>query len=83
MNESADFFNGLSRLHTTPLGEERIMRNLGMSGSAKDLVKTICQHINGDNAGITRKGKNWYVEVGSARFTINASSFTIITAHRI
>ena len=32
---------------------------------------------------IYRKGKNWYIENGAIKITINASSYTIITAHII
>ena len=34
-------------------------------------------------AVINRVGKNWYIEVNNCRITVNASSYTIITAHRI
>jgi hypothetical protein len=30
---------------------------------------------------IARKGKNWYVHTGDSVITINAHSYTIITAH--
>ncbi|MCQ2593467.1 MAG: DUF3781 domain-containing protein [Treponema sp.] len=31
---------------------------------------------------ISRKGKNWYVDIGSGIITVNAYSYTIITAHK-
>ena len=31
---------------------------------------------------VTKKGKNYYVESDGCRITVNASSFTIITAHK-
>ena len=31
---------------------------------------------------ITRKGKNWYITVEGCIITVNAHSFTIITAHK-
>ncbi|MCI9514313.1 MAG: DUF3781 domain-containing protein [Oscillospiraceae bacterium] len=30
---------------------------------------------------IERAGKNWYILVGCVRITVNAYSYTIITAH--
>ena len=38
--------------------------------------------ITAENAEITRKGKNWYVSVDGCIITVNAYSYTIITAHR-
>ena len=34
------------------------------------------------NAVIGRQGKNWYVSVDGCVITVNAGSYTIITAHR-
>lgn len=39
-----------------------------------------CKNKIVSNAQITRKGKN-YVDVDNIIITVNASSFTIITAH--
>ncbi|KMZ53344.1 hypothetical protein HMPREF0980_02587 [Dorea sp. D27] len=33
-------------------------------------------------ASATRKGKNWYVRIDGCILTINASSYTIITAQK-
>ncbi len=33
------------------------------------------------NAKISRKGKNYYIEADGCIITVNASSYTIITAH--
>lgn len=71
----------IDNLHTTPLGEERIRRNLGISGS--DVIEFCRELILDDLANINRKGKNWYVEVNGIRLTINAHSNTIITAHKL
>lgn len=46
-------------------------------------VATWCKDkIKSAHASITRKGKNWYVNVDDIIITINAHSYTIITAHR-
>lgn len=70
------------RLRTTPMGEERIRRNLMLSENI-DAVKFCRNFILDDNAVYERKGKNWYITTGHVRITVNAGSLTIITAHQI
>ena len=31
---------------------------------------------------ITRNGKNWYISIDACKITVNAHSYTIITAHK-
>ncbi len=70
----------LDKLHTTELGVVRIKRNLSLD---TDLVVEWCKaEIRSPRAGITRKGKNWYVDIDGCVITVNANSWTIITAHR-
>lgn len=73
----------VQKLHTTLLGEERIKRNLNFEGCEVDIVKLMCDMILDDSSKFERKGKNWYVTSGHCRITVNSSSLTIITAHRI
>lgn len=70
------------RLHTTPLGEERIRKNLRLSDNI-DAVSFCRNFILDDCATYERKGKNWYITAGHVRITVNAGSLTIITAHQI
>lgn len=77
MNE---LFKELGRLHTTPMGEERIRKNLNLE--TEDVVAWCREKILSRDAEIARQGKNWYVTVGEGVLTVNASSLTIITAHR-
>ncbi len=72
----------ITGLHTTPLGAERIRRNLDLEDSI-DVVNFCRAFILEDFAKFERKGKNWYVNSGHIRITINANSNTIITAHKI
>ncbi len=69
----------LDKLHTTPLGIERIRRNLSLDTS--DVVAW-CKTKTESADYIARKGKNWYVHTPDAVITINAYSYTIITAHK-
>lgn len=70
----------LNKLHTTELGAIRIRRNLSLD--IEDVVLWCQTKIKSDNAVITRKGKNWYVNVDGCIITVNAYSYTIITAHK-
>ena len=67
------------KIHTTELGVERIKRNLDLQ--TDDVVGWCKQKIKQADE-ITRKGKNWYVSVDNCVITINAHSYTIITAHK-
>ena len=69
----------LYKLHTTPMGVERIKRNLSID---TDPVQWCMNAILCPDAVIERKGKNYYIKAKSAVITVNAYSFTIITAHR-
>jgi hypothetical protein len=72
--------SNLNQLHTTDLGVERIRKNLRLD--ADDVVGWCREKIKAANANITKKGKNWYIIVDSCEITVNAHSYTIITAHR-
>jgi hypothetical protein len=58
----------------------RIKRNLSLD--IDDVVEWCKNKISSKNANITRKGKNWYITVEGCIITVNAHSFTIITAHK-
>ena len=68
-------------LHTTPMGINRIRRNLRLGDAVKDVDTWCREKIMDSNAVITRQGKNWYVKIDGCIITVNAYSFTIITAH--
>jgi hypothetical protein len=78
MNE---LIRNIGLLHTTELGVERIKRNLGLT--TDDAVNWCKQKISDTNSVIFRKGKNWYVNTRNCVITVNAHSYTIITAHKI
>jgi len=74
-----DLLTNLDKVHTTELGEIRIKRNLNLE--IEDAVNWCIQKTEHADS-IVRKGKNWYVYAGNAAITINAHSYTIITAHK-
>ncbi|MCI8483674.1 MAG: DUF3781 domain-containing protein [Lachnospiraceae bacterium] len=41
------------------------------------------EQILDETAKIERTGKNWYVMVKGCKITVNAHSYTIITAHTL
>ena len=73
--------SSLDRLKTTELGVVRIKRNLSLD--TDDVVKWCCEEITKPTATIMRRGKNWYVRIDGCEITINAYSYTIITAHKV
>lgn len=76
--EENELLGNIGLLHTTPMGAERICRNLGIEGDAVEYCR---EKILSPQARISREGKNWYVALGNCVITVNASSYTIITAH--
>ncbi len=80
MKTDNELLKNLDKLHTTELGVERIKRNLSLD--TDDVVEWCKTKINSANAVIIRNGKNWYVNVDKCILTVNAYSYTIITAHK-
>jgi hypothetical protein len=79
MKKDNDLLNNIERMRSTELGILRIKRNLELE--TKDLVDWCKRKIKqADN--IYKKGKNWYVSFENYIITINANSYTIITAHK-
>ena len=72
--------NNLDKVHTTEMGVDRIKRNIDVD--VEDVVPYCIDKIKQENAVIERKGKNYYVSVDGIIITVNASSYTIITAHK-
>lgn len=81
MNENNELILNLDKLHTTDLGVERIRKNLRLE--EEDVVGWCRKEILKPNADIIRKGKNWYISVVECVITVNAYSYTIITAHKL
>jgi hypothetical protein len=74
-----DLLSNIDKIHTTELGIVRIKRNLSIE--TDDVVKW-CKHQIQYADDIVRRGKNWYAYVGNAIITVNAHSYTVITAHK-
>ena len=70
----------LENLHTTTLGAERIRRNV--SPNAEDIIAWCRARITAPDAVVERRGKNCYITSGGCTLTVNARSYTVITAHK-
>lgn len=70
----------IEKLHTTSLGVTRIKKNLSLD--TDEVVNWCKSKIKSGEAYITRNGKNWYISVDNCIITVNAYSYTIITAHK-
>lgn len=71
--------DNIDKIHTTEMGIDRIKRNLKLN--TDDVVGYCESLIMNKNCHIYRQGKNWYCEIDNVRLTVNAYSYTIITAH--
>ena len=76
-----ELIKNIDKLHTTEMGIERIKRNLAIQ--TNDVVKWCRTKILDNGAVITGKVKNWYIRIDNCEITVNAHSYTIITAHKI
>jgi intein-encoded DNA endonuclease-like protein len=75
-----DLLKNIDKLHTTELGIIRIKKNLELN---TDDVVNWCKKKTKNADDIVKNGKNWYVYIGDNVITINAKSYTIITAHKV
>ena len=75
------FIENIDKLHTTEMGKARIKRNLQIE--TEDVVQWCRTRILDKNALIERAGKNWHITMDNCRITVNAHSYTIITAHKV
>ncbi len=75
-----DLIRHIDRLYATELGAARIKRNLQLE--TDDVVRWCREQILA-SPSIERIGKNWYVTTEEYRLTINADSYTVITARRL
>lgn len=82
METAKILLSNIDRLHTTEMGIDRIRNNLRLS-DADDVVEYCKSRIMSKNCVIYKQGKNWYCEIEGIKITVNAHSYTIITAHRM
>ena len=71
----------LDEIHNTELGIKRIYRNIGLYDTEILTEIEDALTIHSYDTTVIRKGKNYYVRYRDVEYTINASSYTVITAH--
>lgn len=76
-----DLLLNIDKIHTTELGKERIIKNLNLCIPLENAVDFCMSKIKDPKCKLTRLGKNWYCKIDNIIITINAYSYTIITAH--
>ena len=76
-----DLIENIDKLHTTEMGVKRIKRNCQIE--TDDVVQWSKVRILDTAASTERTGKNWYIVLGDYKITVNAHSYTIITAHKV
>lgn len=81
MDNNEILMSNLDKVHTTEMGINRIKRNLALD--VNDVVEWCKIKIKDKNSSIIRKGKNWYINIDNYIITVNAHSYTIITAHLV
>ncbi len=74
-----ELLKGISKLHTTEMGIDRIKRNLNINC---DVIEFCKNKILNNNCNVCKCGKNYYCEIDNIIITINSYSYTIITAHK-
>lgn len=93
---TSELLENLEKLHTTKLGVVRIKRNLGLKtddviGWCKNTILSTAKNIENEKSDgndgksankIFRQGKNWYIKTDGCTITVNAHSYTVITAHK-
>ena len=77
---NSELIKNIDKLHTTELGAVRIKRNLSLD--CDDAVSWCRDRILSPEAVTERRGKNWYITIDGCIITVNAYSYTIITAHK-
>ena len=73
----------LDEIHTTPMGYKRIKKHLPGTLDHEGIISLCKEKILDKNSHLYQKGKNRYCEIEGIIITINAHSYTIITAHQL
>lgn len=79
MQDQQILLDHIDKIHTTEMGVNRIKKNLKLN--TDDVVKYCKNKVLDKACNIYQQGKNWYCEIDNIKITINAYSYTIITAH--
>lgn len=81
MGDKQKLFENFDKIHTTPLGEIRISKNLALVNM--DAVEFCKTKILNTKYEVTQRGKNFYCKNNNFVFVVNSHTFSIITTHKI
>ena len=79
MEDKQILLDNISKVHTTEMGINRIIKNLKLN--TNDVIEYCKNKVLDKNCNIYKQDKNWYCEIENIIITINSYSYTIITAH--
>lgn len=79
MQDKELLIENIDKVHTTEMGIGRISRNLEITC---DVVEYCKKKILKSDSKVSHEGKNYYIDIDDCIITVNASSYTIITAHK-
>ncbi len=79
MDSKTTLFPFINRIHSTPMGIERIKKNMNLK--TNDVISYVKDLLKKDECQVIRRGKNYYAIIDGYQITIHASSYTIITVH--
>ena len=81
--DKSELLDNCNHIGITLLAIERCNHKLRTAYNMDELLLMCRSIILGTASNIVRHGKNWYVDNGSVRFTINSTTFMIVTADRL
>ncbi len=76
-----EILNNAEYIHATSMAALRINHNLKLD--ITNHVDWFIAIVKDEKNKIERKGRNYYITYNDAIITLNANSFTLLTAHRI
>ena len=65
------------------IGKKKDIALIAHDNEKPKLIEWCKEKISLSNAKIIRKGKNWYITIDNCIITVNAYSYTVITAHKV
>ena len=75
MEDKQILLDNISKVHTTEMGINRIIKNLKLN--TNDVVEYCKNKVLNENCNIYKQGKNWYCEIENIIITINSYSYVI------
>lgn len=78
-NHKKILLDNIDNIHTTPMGFNRIIKNLKLID--ENPIDFCLDIIKNNKCLIIKNGKNYYCTLDNYIITINSFSYTIITAH--